>query len=507
MTEEISHVGEKARQGTAWLSLSYGSTKILSFVSNIFLARLLEPSIFGLAGMAAVFTGIVQLLGNFGVGQALVQRKDGIQEHANAAFYLNIMIGAVLALIQIGIAPYAAGFYHEPMVKTILMITAIGYLIGPLGSIHATLLSKDMRFKRVVVPEVARALLQAPTTVLMAYLGFGVWSIVVPALVLAPLTVVINWRLCPWRPALRIDLKAAKNILRYGKHVFVSDWANYFVQNSDYLLIGRFLGARSLGLYTFAFNQAMFTVNNVTWVIGRITFPAFSIIQEDREKLRLYFLQSIRFIALFSFPLLFGLLLVSSEYILVIYGAKWLPAVVPFRLIVVYGLARSIASPAGQLLYAIGRPDINAKWNLGLLPTIVIAIFIGVKFGIIGVATAIAVTLATASCIYLAMVFHILGWRFHYIWQSISSALFSALMMAAAVEASRGLLLSLNKSPAFVLTISIVLGALVYCSSLRTFFKDDFNLVVSFVKQSLGNIKTGFRIRPNHIKSGWLDEQ
>jgi PST family polysaccharide transporter len=498
-------VSQRVRRGTVWVSLGYSSTKVLSFASNIILARLLAPTVFGLMGMAAVFTGIVQLMGNIGVGAALIHQQEDVDEYANAAFYMNIAVGVGLAALQVAVAPFAAAFYRTPLVATIMMVTAIGYLIAPLGATHSTLLSKEMQFMKTTLPGIVIAVIGTSFTVLLAYLGFGVWSFVIPGLALAPFGVVVSWKLCPWRPRLKLNFPYWRRIFRYGKHLLGSDLLGYFIHNTDYLLVGRFLGAAALGIYTFGFNLGMFAVNNVTWIVGRVTFPAFSKLQSDPENLKRAFLKTMRFIAILSFPLMFGQFVISPEYISVIYSDKWLPAVGPFRLIVLYGVARSVASPGGQILNAVGRPDIALKWNVALLPILITSLLIGAQYGVVGVAAAIAGVLGIAAWVFLFIVFRFMKWDYTLVWRSIKAPLLSSIIMSGFVYALRGLLVSSGQPRYVVLVSSVVLGIATYLLVMRLFFHEPYNEAAVFFRQILGDVRLAFRGRVEHAEAGWFE--
>jgi O-antigen/teichoic acid export membrane protein len=489
-------LGQRARRGTVWYTLGYGSTKIVGFAVNIILARLLGPTVFGLMGMAAVFSGLVTLFGGLGVGSFLVHQQEDIDGYANAAFRLNVVLGFAMAVVQVSVAPFVARFYNTPIISPILMVSAIGYLIGPLGSVHATLLTKEMEFKKTVLPTILTTALGSTITIVLAVLGFGVWSFVISALATSPVSVVINWILCPWRPSSGLFLPFWKKILDYGKHFLGWDLLEYLIQNTDYLLVGRILGATGLGLYVLAFSTAKWVETLIAHTVSEVTFPAFAKLQKDQDQMRDAFLKTAKYTSILTFPAAVGLLVVASQFIPLIYGTRWSASVIPLQLLLAYGFVRSITRVSESIPLVVGRPDIGFKWDLALFPILALAVWLGSRFGLVGVATSVALVLGGGGLVWLRVVFRLMGWRHRELWKALWPALFSSLIMAGLVYLGKLLMFRLDFSKLGILAASIVLGAVLYFAIFKALFGDTLKEFVGFgrltIKDFRGDITEPF---------------
>ncbi len=482
-------IGQRARRGTVWFTLGYGGTKIIGFLANIVLARLLGPTIFGLMGMAAVLSGLVTLFGGLGIGSFLIHQQEDIDKFANAAFWMNILVGAAMAAVQVLIAPFAAAFYSTPIVAPILMVSAIGYLIGPLGGVHAILLTKEMEFKKTVLPNILLTIIGSIITIILALFGFGVWSFVLSTLAISPITVVINWMLCPWRPSLKLLLPYWRRIFDYGKHSLGWDVLEYLIQNTDYLLIGKILGATSLGLYVLAFNIAKWVETIIAHTISESTFPAFAKLQKDKIQMYNAFLKTARYTSILAFPAALGLLAVSSEFLPLVYGAKWSLSVLPLQLLLVYGVVRSISRISESIPLVTGRPDVGFKWDLALLPLVIVGVWVGSRFGLVGVAAAVALILGGGGILWLMMVFRLMKWRYRGLWESVFPAFLSSLAMAGLVYLSKIFMFRLNFTTLATLIISIFLGAAIYLIIFKIVFGKALKEFVDFVRLTLRDFR------------------
>jgi PST family polysaccharide transporter len=472
-----------------WYTLGYGSTKIVGFVVNIILARLLGPTVFGLMGMAAVFSGLVALFGGLGIGPFLIHQQEEIDTFANAAFWMNILLGAAMAAVQVAVAPLVANFYQTPIVAPILMVSAIGYLIGPLGSVHATLLTKELEFRKTVLPNIFVTVLSSAITIMLALLGFGVWSFVISALAVAPITVVINWILCPWRPSFRLFLPYWRKIFDYGKHLLGWDTMEYLIQNTDYLVVGRILGATALGLYVLAFNIAKWVETLIAHAVSEATFPAFAKMQKNKDSMHEAFLKTAKYTSILTFPVALGLFSVSTQFVPLVYGVRWNASVTPLQLILIYGLVRSISRVSESVPLVIGRPDVGFKWDLALFPLIALGVWAGSRFGLVGVATAVTVILGGAGILWLRVVFRLMNWKLSGLWRSVSPALLSSLLMLGLVYVSKFVMLRLNFSPVAVLGASVVLGGIFYFAVFRAFFGEILREFAEFVRLTLRDFR------------------
>ena len=382
---------KSATRGVFWSGISQFSTQIFHFIVIIILARLLFPEDFGIIGMAVVFTGLVLTINELGLSAAIIQKKNITDSHLSTSFWISFGLGIILCITTVIISPYIADFFKNELVGHVVSVLSIGFVLGSFSVVHSSLLQKSLEFKKLAVTEISAAIISGAVSVILALLGFGVWSLVCGSILKNIISVVVLWRVCTWRPSLTFNLTSFKELFSFGAHVMGSRFLNYIDSNVDYLLIGKLLSATALGHYTLAYQLSTFPLTKISSIITRVTFPTFSIIQDDNNTLRYAYLKVIKYISLVTFPLLAGLIVVAPEFIPIVFGDKWAPMIVPLQILCVAGALKSVGTTVGSILLSKGRADIQFKWNIFTAIVLPIAILIGIKYGIIGVAMAITI--------------------------------------------------------------------------------------------------------------------
>jgi len=462
---------DKAKSGTIWVTIGQMNLKLLSLLSLVILARLLAPQDFGIVVMASVVIEFMRLFGDFGISAAIIHHQDEIDHYANASFWMNISISAVLTLTTMAAAPLVVAFYQKEMLRKLIYLLSLGFFFQGIGATHYTLLTKELDFKKATLVKLISDTLVKGTTIIMAFAGFGVWSLVVPEVLIAPIKSLLYWWVCPWRPHWRIDFHYMKKIFDYGKNVFGTDLIRYVNINTDYLIIGKMLGETMLGFYSFAYNMAAWPVVNIIWIITMVTFPLFSKIQNDLPRLHSTFLKMIRVLSIITFPLYVGLFVTAQEVIPFVFGEKWLPAIPSFQILLVFAAIRSFTSPGGQILKAIGHPEKEFQLNLILAPSLILGIIAGVQFGIIGVSVATVIVLGVGGLFFLKVVLKQIDLSFLLVLKDLRPALVSSLLMGCGVALLRQLILPLVSSLSLMIMIYLVAGVILYFSCLYLMFR------------------------------------
>lgn len=494
---QVSHkdktlsLGQKIKSGTIWAFIGQVGLQFLSLITVVVLARLLSPQDFGVVAIALAAWGIIHLFGNLGIGAKLIQEQDDFEKYASAAFWLNILIALCLSLFTIIIAPFVASFYKNDLVKPILMFLGLGFFLNSFGSTHSVLLVRELDFKKRTLVGITIGLITKTATILMAFMGYGVWSLVIPQILFSPIQVFALWKICPWRPSFEFNLLYWKRIFNFGKYMFGDELLRYINLNGDYLVIGRWLGSFELGLYTFAYRLASFPVENIAWVVSRVTFPAFSKLQNDLDKLRELFLKMIRLLSLISFPLLMGLLAMANELVPLVFGEKWNRSIIPLQIIIGFALLTSLNSLAGQIVIALGRPKIPFKFNLAQVPLVLVAILICVKYGIIGVAIAMSLVVGFFGVLFFRSAIGLIDLNVGTVLKVLFPALASSLLMLFLVLALKYVLIGLACESFQILLLCIPFGAVVYVFALITFFRSSFQMLWAISMDILGNRITG----------------
>jgi len=385
-TQHNHSIAQKTAQGLIWNFLAHFLGKFVVLITTSILARLLAKNDFGLVAVAVVAINYLSVLKDLGLGVALIQRKGDVKEAANTVFTINLFIGLFLSALVVPLAPFIAAYFQDPQVTPVLRWMGLSFFLNALGSVHTNLLVRDLDYRRKMIPELAGALTKGAVSIGMAYLGYGVWSLVFGQMAGSLVSVLVVWSILPWKPRLTLDLQVAGSLGKFGASVTAIDIIAQITDNLDYLIVGRVFGLVPLSIYTLAYRlPEMLLISNL-WVMAGVVFPAFSSIQDQPDELRRAFLASVRIVNLITVPISLGLLIAADPIVRVVFGEQWLEIIPILRLLAVYAWVYSLGYHVGGLYKAIGRPDISLKLSILTLLIIIPALLIGSRFGLIGIA-------------------------------------------------------------------------------------------------------------------------
>ena len=470
----------KTARGFIWNFSAYFLGKIVVLVTTAILARLLAKSDFGLVAVAVVAINYLSVLKDLGLGVALIQRKGDVLEAANTVFTINLILGILLSAIIIPLAPFVATYFHDPQVIPVLRWMGISFIINALGSVHTNWLVRDLDYRRKLIPELGGALVKGLFSIGLAYLGYGVWSLVFGQIAGAVVSVILVWIVLPWRPRLTLDRGLAGSLVKFGTTVTLIDIITQITDNFDYVIVGRFFGLVPLSIYTLAYRlPEMLLIGNL-WVMGGVVFPAFSSIQDRPEDLRRGFLASVRIVELFAVPICLGLLIAADPIVRVVFGDQWLEAIPVLRVLALYAWVYSLGYHVGGLYKAIGRPDILLRLSLLTLVIIIPALLIGAQFGIIGVATGHLVAVLIRRMISLGIATRFVNISIWEIFGELRSSLLGAMVMVPVVVAVYYLTADLN--PFLQLTFIVLSGGISYLLALWGIEKENLIRLLRLVK-------------------------
>ena len=487
MEKEINmSLQTKTVKGISWSAISQVSTQGIQFVVKLVLARILVPEDFGIIGMALIFTAFIQTVNELGLSISIIQRKDVKERHLSTSFWANIFIGIVICVIAIIASPLVADFFKEEGLQPIIRVLSIGFILGSFGIVHRAILTKNIDFKNVAITEAGAVLSSGIISVFLALSGFGVWSLVLGSLMGDLGRSVFLWMRCPWRPSKKFDRTSFSELFVFGKNVLGSRVISYITFNADYFLIAKFLDATSLGLYTLAYQMAVFPLSQISSVITRVTFPVFSAIQEHNTRIRMGYLQAIKYTSLITFPLLTGLAIVAPELIPTLIGEKWMPMVLPLQILCIAGIIYSIATHTGSVILSKGRSDIHIRWDASKALVLPLAALIGVQYGIIGVATATALTSCVLFLIIQKITNRLIDLRFQEYFKALFPAATSSAVLVIAVLTFQKFCTILSLQDIGSLVGSILLGAAFYFLTLHLVDRTIFKEIKVLVKQLSG---------------------
>jgi O-antigen/teichoic acid export membrane protein len=369
-----------------WTGASRMVQLVLQFVFAAVLARLLLPSAFGLMAALAVFTGFGIIFTDLGISPAIVQRQVVEERHLSSAFWLNLAMGTFLTLLLMALAPALAAFYDEPRLLVLTLAVAPSLLLSSFSAVQNAILDREMNFRRLSIVETLALVGGNCAAIAMALAGFGVWSLVGLALIGSALRAVLLWFSLTWRPRMRPQRSALSELWEYGGGFTGYRILTYWSANADNLLIGRFIGVRPLAFYNRAYN--LMTLPNATAgaITMRVMIPALSRLQDNKDRVRRIYLDSIGLITLVMFPLVIGMLVLSDPFIRSVYGPRWAPSAPLLQILSAVALLQVVTGTASWIFMTQGRTGLLFRWSVFSSIGAILSFVIGLPWGAKGVA-------------------------------------------------------------------------------------------------------------------------
>ena len=376
------------RHGVTWMAGAQAGKILMQLVSILTLARILPTEDFGLMALASTVTVFAGLFRDMGTGAALIQKRELTSDLKNATFLFNMLLGIFFTTIFVLFSPLVSILFKEPRLVDILLALSPVFTIVPLGVVHQAILERESLFKQVAIIELTAASCGLFVAIVVAWQGGGVYALVTQSIVTALVTTLFLWFVSTWRPTLNFIWSPLKEIFEFSGNVFLFNLVNYFHRNSDSMLIGRFLGVVDLGFYNIAYRILLFPLQNITLVINRAIFPAYSRSQHNLTLIGEHYLELLESIAIITAPLMALIWVLREPLIVVLLGERWLPAASVLAWLAPVGFFQSMISTSGSVLNSIGRADVLRKLGLIGAPLLTLSFVFGLPYGIEGVAAA-----------------------------------------------------------------------------------------------------------------------
>ena len=424
--------------GIRWSLLSQIVRQAVTIGTLAALTRMLPPRDFGLLSMGLVVLTFVNLFSDLGTSAAVVQRAAPTQRLLSTTFWTNLALGTLATGLVAAAAPLVARFYRTPDVVGIVRLMSISFVLLGAGLVQQALLVKGLRFKQLAVIETGAAVCGSAAALSAAGAGAGAYSLVAQVLVTAMLTSTGVWIASEWRPSRAFSIDDLRSLRKFSSNLVGFNLVNYFARNADYLLIGRYLGAQSLAYYTLGYNLLLLPLQMLTYVVSRVMFPAYSLIQEDSHRIARAYRRTVFAISTVTFPLMLGLLVTADLVVRVVYGSHWSRAVPVVMLLAPVGAIQSIVALNGSIYQAKSRTDLQLRVGVVFSAMAVISFFVGLHWGIVGVAAAYAVATAVATPYpLLAVPLRLVGLKLRDVASDLRGPVVSSAVTAAAVALLR----------------------------------------------------------------------
>lgn len=355
---------QKAVSGMLWTAIQKYSTMGVNFISGIILARLLMPEDYGAIGMLAIFMSLAEVFIDAGFGSALIQKKKPTQTDYSTVFYFNIGMSVILYATLYLCAPAIAGFYRMPILCDILRVQGLILFIYAFNIIQRNQIRKKLLFKKLSKITIITSVISLIVTVVMAYMEFGVWSLVAQNLIGALIPCLYFWITTNWHPTWEYSWKSFRELFGFGSYMFLTHLFGTFSERITGLLVGRWYNPATMGYYSKASTTTKTATLSISGVMIQTTYPLYASVQEDKVRLSNMVKRITSTLAYITIPMLSLLILVAKPLFVFLFSDRWLESVPYFQILCFGGMASCLLSVNQQTIAAIGKSRVFFVWSI-----------------------------------------------------------------------------------------------------------------------------------------------
>lgn len=376
---------EKTLSGVKWNAIGRFSTQGVSFVISVLLARILSPSDYGVIGMIGIFLAISQTFIDSGFGSALIRKKDCTDTDYSTAFYFNVVVGIVCYLILFFCAPFIANFFDTPILKDIVRVLSINLFLGSLTIVQGAQLTAAVDFKSQAKIGLAATVVSGCVGLIMAYSGYGVWSLVYQSVSSSVVRTLLLWIVTKWRPLRTFSKQSFKYLFGFGSKILSASLLHTIYSNLTTILIGKFYTPKDLGYYSRGESLAQLPSSNITGILSSVTYPILSKLQDDDERLIQVYRKYIRITSMVIFFGMFLMAALAEPLITTLFTDKWENSIIYLQIFCFTYMFDHICSLNLNILYVKGRSDLVLRLEV-IKKTISISMIVAaIPFGVLAI--------------------------------------------------------------------------------------------------------------------------
>ena len=461
-----------------WRFLERCGAQGVTFIVSIVLARLLDPTVYGTVALVTIFTTIMQVFVDSGMGNALIQKKDADDLDFSSVFYFNMAMCSVLYLIMFFAAPFIASFYRMPELTAIVRVLSFVVVISGVKNVQQAYVSRHLMFKRFFFSTLGGTIGAAVIGIAMAYLGFGVWALVAQMLFNAAVDTTILWITVKWRPKKMFSFQRLKSLFSYGWKLLASSLIDTVYNDLRQLIIGKKYSSGDLAYYNQGKKFPQLIVTNINTSIDSVLLPTMSKAQDDMAAVRSMTRRAIKTSTFLIMPAMIGLAVCAEPLVQLILTEKWLPCVLFLRIFCITYAFYPIHTANLNAIKAMGRSDLFLKLEIIKKTVGIIAILITMWISVQAMAYSFLVTTILNQIINSWPNKKLLNYSYLEQVKDMMPQILLSLGMGAAIYAVS----FLHLSASLTLLIQIPLGVLVYWSGSKIFHVESYTYIIEMVK-------------------------
>lgn len=374
---------EQAKKGLIWSAVQRFSSQGAQFVFTIIIARQLTPEDYGVVGMLGIFLAVATVFVDGGFTNALIRKQDRTQADLSTVFYFNIVIGLLAYLVIFAIAPFVADFYDMPMLTDVLRVFGLTIIINSFCAIQMTLFNINIDFKTQTTISLISIFVSGIVALCCAFAGMTYWTLVIQALTSSIVSTSLYWVMSNWRPILVFSKQSFHEMFSFGSKLLIQGLINSIYSNIYPIIIGKLFAASTLGNYTRAQSFANFPSVAMTGIMQRVTYPVLCRMQDNEHELAYTYRKFLRLSAFVIFPMMTGLAALSTQFVILTIGEKWLFCALLLQIICFSVMWYPIHAINLNLLQVKGRSDLSLRLEIIKKIVGVAILCISAPFGIV----------------------------------------------------------------------------------------------------------------------------
>ncbi len=444
------------------MTTSTAISTLFQFGQVAILARLLEPSAFGIVSVSTLLISFFSIFANLGFSNSIIYKQEEDQQVLSTIYLLNLSLGLFIGIVVFFSWPLAVAYYKEPRLEQVIKLSSLYFIIVYVGQIYFFLLQKELQFKAVASIDITGTVVGSIVTILLAFNGLAELSLIYGQLAQqtakSALQLIYGGKL--FRPALKFDLNLIKDHLRFGIYNVGDSLVGFIQANSDNIMVGGLLGVKQLGYYTLASQLAVVPISKLSPIILQVAYPILARFKGDTNELKKSYLTILDLLSYINLPLLAGLFITADSLVPLFYGPGWEPTILLIRIFVFVSIFTFLSHPLFTLAFSKGKPKLLFGLNLITLCIKIPLVYLFARYwGVTGIATAFLVATIANVAFNFRIVHSLIGSFFGEFVQNITKPILFCLIMVGAIALYKSYLDSVD---ILNTVVQIILGALIY---------------------------------------------
>ncbi len=401
MNKDNKSLSQQVVVGGILVTILKGIERSLTIIRLVILARLLSPDDFGMMGVALLTLTTFETFTRPGFQKALIQKKDNVEHYLDSAWTMLVLRGIVLAVVIYFAAPIAAAFFDAPEATIVIRSMSLAIVFFSFTNIGVIFFQKELQFHKQVFYQITGVIADFTVAVVLAVVLRNLWALVFGVIAGHFTRMVISFVIHPYRPRFDLDLKRAGELFQFGKWVLGSSILIFLITQGDSIIVGKIAGIAALGFYQVAYRISNVTATEISHVISQVTFPAYSKLQDETQRLCVGYLKVLKVVAFICVPLATFIIMLGHDFTLIFMKEKWLPMVPVLQILSMAGLFRALAATVGPVFYAIGKPSWDTRIQVIRLVIMVSLLFPLLHYlGISGAALSVTISVFITMIIF-----------------------------------------------------------------------------------------------------------